>query len=800
MIQNGFTSFFKQNFFKKRKNRSFFSTLVLSFLLISILTTLLLTSFLMGIFVKASTTSAENYNRQLQTQTNFAIDRLQESVDNLARSLLNNYKIQAYLSVKDIQNITPVLASQEIRSQLLVLAYYVDGLYLYNSHLDLLYSSKSGHQWTPELYEDPELSAHLRDPEFLMSNYGKPMATARNPQTGNANIIRYYYTQSANSKSAPNVLVIDVHTNALTDSILNMQRLSSESASNFLLMDDEGAYITSVLDSSTAGNGDWLNAAIAQLSAPEDLNASYLKINGTRYLKVPTTANVYGWMLVNFIPARVIFQDVLSASVISLVIAIVVFALSYLVCLHFAKKLNSPIETLVHTLSGTQAAKNTYTLSPPPQEIQTILSAVSSLQENNQQLSALQQKTRYTSTQSYLRSLVLNINQDSPGLKLQRLEELNLTYLNQERLCMALLKIDDYPGFLKSHDTNELWVIRFSVVNITEELAGAHFTCNAFSMDNDKFVLLIASESQKSDVGFEETLLSTFHSIQENMDSWLHFTVSIAFSTVFQGLSQLSSVYRNVQSALLLKMRYGHNCIISPYQIEDVSEEPFQFSYRSVLQLVDELAAGRFDNVWDAYLKQTELLFFSDYDEIMSFIIHLSYNIYERISEKFPMLKDAVTEEFKSFQSELRDAEISDDVQLLVKTFLKNICTGIQEHKENPAQQSTSLVAEKIVQIIQKEYANPALCLTSIADEVGLSSNYVGHMFKQYTQKSVSQYILEVRMDLVGDYLKNTTLPLNKILERVGLEKNNYFYTRFKNYFGMSLNEYRQQFSASPEQ
>lgn len=89
MTGNRFTSFFEHNFLQ-RKNHSFFSTLIFSFLIISVLTTLLLTSFLMGIFVKASTSSAENYNRQLQTQTNFAINRLQEAVNNLARTLLSN--------------------------------------------------------------------------------------------------------------------------------------------------------------------------------------------------------------------------------------------------------------------------------------------------------------------------------------------------------------------------------------------------------------------------------------------------------------------------------------------------------------------------------------------------------------------------------------------------------------------------------------------------------------------------------------------------------------------------------------
>lgn len=49
-------------------------------------------------------------------------------------------------------------------------------------------------------------------------------------------------------------------------------------------------------------------------------------------------------------------------------------------------------------------------------------------------------------------------------------------------------------------------------------------------------------------------------------------------------------------------------------------------------------------------------------------------------------------------------------------------------------------------------------------------------------------------MEKLAYYLQNTDLPLTEILDRIGMEKNNYFYTRFKKYFGMSLMEYRQQF------
>ena len=54
-------------------------------------------------------------------------------------------------------------------------------------------------------------------------------------------------------------------------------------------------------------------------------------------------------------------------------------------------------------------------------------------------------------------------------------------------------------------------------------------------------------------------------------------------------------------------------------------------------------------------------------------------------------------------------------------------------------------------------------------------------------------------MEKVAYYLQTTSLPLSKILDKVGMEKNNYFYTRFKNYFGMSLGEYKQKFRSSDD-
>lgn len=64
-------------------------------------------------------------------------------------------------------------------------------------------------------------------------------------------------------------------------------------------------------------------------------------------------------------------------------------------------------------------------------------------------------------------------------------------------------------------------------------------------------------------------------------------------------------------------------------------------------------------------------------------------------------------------------------------------------------------------------------------------------MFKTATGKSVAQYILDYRMEKLAAYLDDGNQPLHVILEKVGIEKSNYFYTQFKKHFGMSLGEYR---------
>lgn len=121
----------------------------------------------------------------------------------------------------------------------------------------------------------------------------------------------------------------------------------------------------------------------------------------------------------------------------------------------------------------------------------------------------------------------------------------------------------------------------------------------------------------------------------------------------------------------------------------------------------------------------------------------------------------------------------------------------VQAQKELPENQNASLLIQRILKIIETRYTQNELCLSSIADELGLSAHYVGQVFRSEKKISVARYILDLRIEKIAEQLRQTDRPFAQILESVGLspDQKNYIYTCFKKRFGVTVKTYRTQFA-----
>lgn len=113
--------------------------------------------------------------------------------------------------------------------------------------------------------------------------------------------------------------------------------------------------------------------------------------------------------------------------------------------------------------------------------------------------------------------------------------------------------------------------------------------------------------------------------------------------------------------------------------------------------------------------------------------------------------------------------------------------------KYNQEQRKTRLdgIAAQVAHMIDEEYQDQNLSPASIADRLNMSSAYLGRLFHESLEISMSQYINQTRVKKAEELLRSTSLPVENIAEKVGFSNPKYFYVVFKNVCGKTPLQYR---------
>lgn len=103
--------------------------------------------------------------------------------------------------------------------------------------------------------------------------------------------------------------------------------------------------------------------------------------------------------------------------------------------------------------------------------------------------------------------------------------------------------------------------------------------------------------------------------------------------------------------------------------------------------------------------------------------------------------------------------------------------------------QSTRLI-DQMKQYV-KDRLSQTIGLQEMADHVNLNRSYMCTLFKQATDQTIGQYVIDERMALARDLLVRTGLKVYEVANRVGYEDIDYFSQLFKKHYGLSPAEYK---------
>lgn len=143
----------------------------------------------------------------------------------------------------------------------------------------------------------------------------------------------------------------------------------------------------------------------------------------------------------------------------------------------------------------------------------------------------------------------------------------------------------------------------------------------------------------------------------------------------------------------------------------------------------------------------------------------------------------------KGFVSSLLFFEI---LQMLSQVSLRNqrILGSTSYSNADVIRKSKSRRIEKICSYIEDNYPKN-IALEDIAELVNMSPSAASHFFKKHTNRTLSSYVIEIRVGHASRMLFETTRPINDIAYECGFGNISNFNRTFKKYKNKTPREYR---------
>ena len=101
---------------------------------------------------------------------------------------------------------------------------------------------------------------------------------------------------------------------------------------------------------------------------------------------------------------------------------------------------------------------------------------------------------------------------------------------------------------------------------------------------------------------------------------------------------------------------------------------------------------------------------------------------------------------------------------------------------------------ERIEAYIDGRYTDPDLSAQEVADVAGVNKAHLSAIFKENVGKTYIEYVSWVRLEKARELLTTTDMTVGEIVSAVGYYDHSSFRRKFKAQYGMSLNDFRDQY------
>ncbi|MFD2331728.1 response regulator [Cohnella sp. GCM10020058] len=291
-------------------------------------------------------------------------------------------------------------------------------------------------------------------------------------------------------------------------------------------------------------------------------------------------------------------------------------------------------------------------------------------------------------------------------------------------------------------------------------------------------VLFLYEET--GDLRSEEQLRELGRTLQYRLKQEDGADATLVFSDTLDGTSAIASAYQLMEQTLESKFFRSEPAVFVAGAGE-ASTPPSQDLLQQTLEEIVQLMGRRErDKVGD----QIERLFRDMEDSGKRSTIYVKYVCTEIVKALLENGERGREHDFQKLAERIyKTQNLAELKHILVGTIAKDI----PQDEEVPRK-----AIEEVLHIIHRDYKQD-IGLESLAEKVYLSPGYLSHLFKNETGTSIVKYITAYRLKRASELLRRTNMKIIDISSEVGYTNFSYFCTIFRNYYGATPTQYREE-------
>lgn len=345
---------------------------------------------------------------------------------------------------------------------------------------------------------------------------------------------------------------------------------------------------------------------------------------------------------------------------------------------------------------------------------------------------------------------------------------------------------DHFEEYSRGRSAQDLALTRYALINIAEELLGAHCAACCTEIGSDQVAVLLQIE--ETYVAAPVWLKETLSRVNEAMREHLECGVSCGIGTPVSTLLELVTSYNCAMTASGYRLVLGCGAVIPYEEISMRQSIALEYPIETDAAIVQALRSRSEEKACTELNRFFSGFALANVDTINMAVTQLTISLNRTVHSMAAGHEG--TRHLPNYRV-LSSMLAAYDTLEQKKNLLTDYCCQVIRIRNGEMQSKQETLVERIREFIETNYANPMLNTDDIAAFAELSPNYLRTVFKSATGKSPTDYLTDYRIERAKELLVETSTSTKEIAAAVGYYNHRYFYSVFKTKTGFTATAYR---------